>query len=195
MPSFISKFSSKQSDWIRLRDLPGSQNGKWAKMSEDGKVGVYLVALDTDIQEIEKNNFLCEKNGYIGQSKDIVMRTSNIKATVNSKSNIVYHNAGLYIRNRLDKFALDRYVVKYFYVDDPERIIEFEQAFHAEMHTKFGFNFSWREASAGKDGKLEQMISSLSTLSDDEKIELHKVIRAEVKEIIFQRHLDEIDED
>lgn len=195
MASFINKFSSKQSDWFRLKDLPGSKNGKWATMSEDGKVGVYLVALDTDTAEIEKNNFLCEKNGYIGQSKDMVMRTSGIKATVNSKSNITYHNAGLYIRNRLDKFSLDRYVVKYFYIDDPERLIEFEQAFHSEMNAKFGFNFSWREASAGKDGKLEQMISSLTSLSDDEKIELHKVIRAEVKEIIFQRHLDEIDEE
>jgi hypothetical protein len=195
MPSFINKFSARQSDWIRLRDLPGSQNGKWAKMIEDGKLGVYLVALDTDVQEIEKNGFLSEKNGYIGKSSDVVMRTSCIKATVNSKSNIVYHNAGLYIKNRIDKVPLDRYVVKYFYCDKEETLTEFESAFHAAMNEKFGYSFAWREASAGKDGKLEQLINALSTLSDDDKIQLHKVIRGEVKEIIFQRHLDEIDEE
>lgn len=193
MKSFIEKYSSKQSDWIRLKDLPGSQNGKWAKMCEDGKVGVYLVALDTDIQEIEKNNFICEKNGYIGKSNDVIMRTACIKATVNSKSNIVYHNAGLYVRNRLDKFPLDRYVVKYFYADE-DKVGEFENAFHSMMNEKFGYSFAWREASAGKEGKLEQIINALATLSDDDKISLHRMLREEVKDIIFQRHLDELDE-
>ena len=121
-----------------MKDLPGSQNGKWAKMCEDGKVGVYLVALDTDTAEIEKNNFLSEKNGYIGKSQDVIMRSSCIKATVNSKANCVYHNAGLYIRNRLDKIPLDRYVVKYFYTDE-DQVGDFEAAFHAAMTDKFGY--------------------------------------------------------
>lgn len=193
MKSFIEKYSSKQSEWIRLKDLPGSQNGKWAKMCEDGKVGVYLVALDSDIQEIEKNNFVCEKNGYIGKSNDVIMRTACIKATVNSKSNIVYHNAGLYVRNRLDKFPLDRYVVKYFYSEE-DKVGEFENTFHSMMNEKFGYSFAWREASAGKEGKLEQIINALATLSDDDKISLHRMLREEVKDIIFQRHLDELDE-
>lgn len=193
MASFIDKFSAKQSDWIRLKDLPGSQNGKWAKMCEDGKVGVYLVALDTDTAEIEKNNFLSEKNGYIGKSQDVIMRSSCIKATVNSKANCVYHNAGLYIRNRLDKIPLDRYVVKYFYTDE-DQVGDFEAAFHAAMTEKFGYTFAWREASAGKEGKLEQIINALATLSDDDKISLHKMLREEVKDIVFQRHLDEMDE-
>lgn len=192
---FYEDFSKKQSGWIRLIDLPGSQNSKWAKLSSDGKVGVYLVALDTDVAEIEKNNFISDKCGYIGKSNDVVMRTSNIKATVNSKSNIVYHNAGLYIRNRLDKISLDRYVVKYFIIEDENRLTEFEQAFHSAMTDKCGFTFAWREASAGKDGKLDQAINMLSTLPDDDKIELHKILRAEVKDIIFQRHLDEIEEE
>lgn len=193
MKSFIEKYSSKQSEWIRLKDLPGSQNGKWAKMCEDGKVGVYLVALDSDIQEIEKNNFVCDKNGYIGKSNDVIMRTACIKATVNSKSNIVYHNAGLYVRNRLDKFPLDRYVVKYFYSEE-DKVGEFENTFHSMMNEKFGYSFAWREASAGKEGKLEQIINALATLSDDDKISLHRMLREEVKDIIFQRHLDELDE-
>lgn len=193
MKSFIEKYSSKQSEWIRLKDLPGSQNGKWAKMCEDGKVGVYLVALDSDIQEIEKNNFVCDKNGYIGKSNDVIMRTACIKATVNSKSNIVYHNAGLYVRNRLDKFPLDRYVVKYFYSEE-DKVGEFENSFHSIMNEKFGYSFAWREASAGKEGKLEQIINALATLSDDDKISLHRMLREEVKDIIFQRHLDELDE-
>jgi hypothetical protein len=187
----LSDLISGTSEWLALKDLPSTSTAGWRALSAAGKIGVYIVALRNDIEEIDNNNFICSKVGYIGKSSDIVTRTSNIRATVKS-SKQSYHNCGSYIKKRLDQISLDQYVVKYLYTKTEEDNTRLESEYHRVMTENFGAPFAWREASGGKDGRLERIASDLEILTDDEKLKAYELLYTEIPKILMRRYHDEI---
>lgn len=185
--SIFDQYITSTSDWINVRDLPSDNTARFISMCKDGIIGVYIVALRDDIADIEKSGYLSDKIGYVGMSTNIVSRTNSIRATVVSKKNCVYHGLGTYIKNRLDKISFDQYVVKYLYCKEDDALV-FENAFHSAMKDKFGYTFGWREASGGKDGKLERIYNDLSQLSDEDKLQVYENLHADLPNILVRQY-------
>jgi hypothetical protein len=195
MPAIKSQFDNfiqSTSDWIHIKDLPSDNTLRFEQMCKNGTIGVYIVALKEDTQEIEKSGYLSEKVGYIGMSNNIVSRTNSIRATVVSKKNCVYHGLGTYIKNRLDTIPFEKYVVKYLYCSE-ENCLNFENAIHSAMRDKFNFTFAWREASGGKDGKLERLYNVLTQLDDGGKLEVYEYIHSLLPDILVRQYRAKLD--
>lgn len=178
------------SPWLPLKEIPSSQTQKYHSLSQDGASGVYVVALKKDIEEIENDSFISEKIGYVGKSADIVTRTYSIRASVNGKTN--YHNCGAYIKRKLDTIPFDEYVVKYLYCPE-DKIAELETIYQTLMKEAHGFTFAWREASAGKDGRLERFNDELEKLTDEEKIQVYETLYFQLKDILLRRFHDNLE--
>ncbi|CAB4124156.1 hypothetical protein UFOVP49_35 [uncultured Caudovirales phage] len=188
MADILPELCTGTSEWIPIKDLPSGKSQKYNEMSLKGKTGVYLVACSKDLEEIDaQKHFLSSKIGYIGMSCDLVYRTYNIKATVTGKSNQVYHNCGLYIKNRINTIPIEEYHVKYLYCD-VDREDELERYMHNSMKDAFGVPFAWIEASAGKAGKLERVCDELDSLSDEEKTQVYDYLRNIMPEILMRIH-------
>lgn len=192
-PEINKKFKNlitSASPWLPLKEIPSSNTQKYHSLSEDGTSGVYIVALKTDIKEIEESNFISEKIGYIGKSADIVSRTYSIRASVNGKT--TYHNCGAYIKRKLDTIPFEEYVVKYMYCPE-DKIVELETLYQSLMKESFGYTFAWREASAGKDGRLERFNDELEKLTDDEKLQVYETLYYQLKDILLRRFHDNLE--
>jgi hypothetical protein len=178
------------SPWLPLKDIPSSNTQKYHSLSEDGTSGVYIVALRSDIDLIEESNFICNKIGYIGKSVDIVSRTYSIRASVNGKT--TYHNCGAYIKRKLDTIPFEEYVVKYLYCPE-DKVAELESLYQSLMKDALGYTFVWREASAGKDGRLERFNDELEKLTDEEKLQVYETLYFQLKDILLRRYHDNLE--
>jgi hypothetical protein len=183
----FSEYITGTSEWIPIQNLPSDKTTRFNQMCEDGTVGCYVVALKEHTDEIDKAGYISDKVGYIGMSNNIVSRTNSIRATVVSKKNCVYHGLGTYIKNRLDEIPLDRYVVKYLYCEE-SKSNNFENTMHNMMKEKFGYAFAWREASGGKDGKLERIYNDLTQIDDDSKLQVYENLLAELPDILLRQY-------
>jgi hypothetical protein len=96
------------SEWIPVSKIPSSGSKEQETLDEKyGKVGVYQIALTSDIEEIG-DALVHPKIAYTGKSRDIITRTYNIRQPSGS------HGAGRHIRQQgYDKDADVR--VRYLY--------------------------------------------------------------------------------
>jgi hypothetical protein len=188
MNKSIEMLYASKSEWIPLKDLPSFNTQKYKEMILDGQEGCYIVALKEHTDEIDRTNFISDKVGYIGKSGDVVSRTSNIRATVKSTATAVYHGLGSYIKNRLDKTPFDNYVVKYLYTTKEQDNGKLENELHRAMVDKFGYPFAWREASGGKDGRMERIAGDLMSSTDEEKLQFYEMLYAELPSILMRQY-------
>jgi hypothetical protein len=51
----------------------------------------------------------------------------------------------------------------------------------------------WREASAGKDGRLERFNDELEKLTDEEKLQVYETLYFQLKDILLRRYHDNLE--
>jgi hypothetical protein len=167
------------SEWIPVSKIPSSGSKEQETLDEKyGKVGVYQIALTSDIEEIG-DALVHPKIAYTGKSRDIITRTYNIRQPSGS------HGAGRHIRQQgYDKDADVRVRYLYTSADDFSNL---ERTIHEETKKKYGYRFAWTAASAGNDGTFSQMMELSNRLTSDEIIDIVSLL----KQLAIQKNAEE----
>jgi hypothetical protein len=157
------------SPWIAISRIPSKDSKEQEALNEKyGKIGVYQVALTSDIDDIG-NNIVHSKIGYTGKSRDITTRTYDIRQPAGS------HGAGRYIRqNGFDKKTEVKIRYLYTSADDYTSL---EKAIHDDTKKKYGYRFAWISASAGNDGVFSQVVELANKLTTDEIIDIIPLLK------------------
>ncbi len=157
------------SEWKPINWIPSTKSKEYRNFvrqygNQDGQVpGCYQVALTKDIDDIGDST-IHELIGYTGKSKDVIGRSSAIRAP---KGN---HGAGRYITN--NNLCRDtQVVIRYLITESEDASAELEDLLHKYQEDEFGYRFGWKEASGGVDGKMDLLISTLDYISSEQCIE------------------------
>ena len=184
----MNELIKNKTDWYPISWIPSTNSGEWRKFVKDNGVdgavrGCYQVALKKDIETIG-DEIIHEAIGDNGKAKDVSRRTGGSRAPKGR------HGARLYI----DKHNLDRakdVVIRYLIVNDVEnKEQELEGYLHKEHQAAFGWDFAWREASGGIDGKYDKILAEVEYLTSKQMIG----IIGEIMELSKQKALQEHEE-
>lgn len=184
----MNELIKNKTDWLPISWIPSTNSTEWRKFVKengvDGAVrGCYQVALVKDIEAIG-DDLVHKAIGYNGKAKDVIGRTGGIRAPKGR------HGARVYI----DKYNLDRakdVVIRYLIVEDVEnKELELERLIHTAHQEKFGWDFAWREASGGIDGKYDKILAEVEYLTSKQMIG----IIGEIMELSKQKALQEHEE-
>ena len=184
----MNELIKSKSEWYPISWIPSTNSSTWKEFVKQhgvgGKIpGCYQTALTKDIEDIG-DNIVHEAIGYNGKAKDVIGRTGGIRAPKGR------HGARLYI----DTHNLDRakdVVIRYLIVNDVEnKEQELEGYLHKEHQAAFGWDFAWREASGGIDGKYDKILAEVEYLTSKQMIG----IIGEIMELSKQKALQEHEE-
>lgn len=182
------KVIKKTTEWYPISWIPSVNTNEARKFMDEFEVGgavrgCYQVALRKDI-DIIGEELVHEKIGYNGKSKDVLKRTSAIRAPKGRHG----------VRNYLDNNKLCRerdVVIRYLIVENiANKEQELEKWLHSEHQKCFGWDFAWREASGGIDGKYDQVLAELDYLTSDQLLAL----MGDIMEISKQKAAEEYEE-
>jgi hypothetical protein len=147
-------------DWQRLDTIYNNVSAKMQHLiQEHGISGVYQIVRT----EHKTEELLTKDIGYIGSSKNIFGRVYCVKINKN-------HTGGAFIKR--NEIPFEEVWVRFLFTE-PGKEKDLEALLHNKMKQKFGYTFSWREASGGTDGhltRLYEMIDKLSSREDAENI-------------------------
>ena len=143
-------------DWQPLMSF-GSRNSKKAADNKIkyGSFGVYLVSTKNNLSE----NIIDANIGYVGKSKDIFSRIYDIRGGD--------HGVRKYIHSK-NINPEDVYIKLLFTEKEGESYLE--KLIHEENHNKFGYRFSWKEASGGNDGALTRIFTDIDKIESEDDL-------------------------
>lgn len=169
---------SNVTDWRSVEHIPSGGSIAEKQINDKyGLSGVYQFCHINDMEEIG-DELIHPLIGYIGQSKDIVSRTYTVRAP---KGN---HGVNRIIKQRdWDRGSV---YVRWIFCELP---VELERYLHAEMISKHGYSFAWREASDGNDGLYSRALDSLDGLTYDELCDIISQAKIKAREV----KIEEID--
>lgn len=160
---------SAVSPWIAIDHIPSNGHKNYDAMNDKfGTVGIYQVALTSDIEEIG-DELVHPKIGYTGKSKAILSRTYDIRQPSGS------HGAGRYIRQQgLNKETDVK--IRYVYCSEDD-YTGLERSIQEETQSVHGYRFAWTTASAGNDGTYSQMVELAKKLTVDEIFDIIPMLK------------------
>jgi hypothetical protein len=169
-------------DWQRLDTIFNPMSKRMADLIEaHGSTGVYIATRT----ENKSDDLISPNFGYIGKSKSIFGRVWCMKTNK--------HNACNYIKR--NNITNDDIWVRFLFTE-PGNESRLEQILHDRMKEKYGYTFSWREASAGNDGsilRIYEMIDKLNSREDAENI--YAYVRERCVELYLENLGNELDKD
>lgn len=140
-------------DWQPLLSFESRSSKKTAENKiKYGTSGVYLVATKNNLTD----NLIDSGIGYVGKSSNIFYRVYDIRGGD--------HGARKYINSKGIN-PEDVYVKLLFTEEEGEAYLE--KLIHEENQKKFGYRFSWKEASGGNDGALTRILAEIDKLEDE----------------------------
>jgi hypothetical protein len=120
-----------------------------------GSSGVYLITTKDNLT----NNLVDANIGYVGKSSNIFSRVYDVRGGE--------HGARKYINSKSIN-PEDVYVKILFTEEQGESLLE--RLIQEENFKKFGFKFSWREASGGNDGALIRIFNEIDKIENEEDL-------------------------
>lgn len=153
-----TSFIKDRLDWQRLDSIFNPDSKKMRPLVEEfGEHGVYQVVRT----ENKTDDLISENMGYIGKSKRIFGRVYCLK--------INKHNACNFIKR--NEIAFNDIWVRFLFTENKEHAHDLESFLHESMREKYGYIFSWKEASAGNDGSILRIYEAIDKLTNREEAE------------------------
>ena len=159
LATLVQPFIKSKLDWQRLDSIFNPMSKRMAELVETyGVNGVYIATRT----EHKSDDLISPNYGYIGKSKSIFGRVWCMKTNKHNACNYIKHN----------NITNDDIWVRFLFTE-PGNESRLEQILHDAMKEKYGYSFSWREASAGSDGsilRIYEMIDKLTNREDAENV-------------------------
>lgn len=169
-------------EWTCLKDIPSNgtalSEAFWGDSPSTS--GVYLVAKKEDLEEIG-DDIIHEKIGYTGMTTNAPYRVYSLRT--NS------HNCGTYIKSQ--GWNIEDVYVRFLYTDE-DNCGALERELHNEAKKTLGGRFGWTKASAGNDGKLTQIETSIEKCTLDEITEVYQMVDQRIKQLLLEKHLQDL---
>lgn len=152
----INSLISNTLDWQPLMSFESRNSKKVAdNKAKYGTCGVYLVATKDNLTD----SIVDANIGYVGKSSNIFNRVYDIRGGE--------HGARKYINSKGIN-PEDVYVKLLFTEEEGESYLE--KLIHEENQKKFGYRFSWKEASGGNDGALTRILADIDKLESEDDL-------------------------
>lgn len=143
-------------DWQPLTSFESRNSRRVAEnKTKYGTSGVYLVSTKDNLTD----NIIDASIGYVGKSSNIFSRVYDIRGGE--------HGARKYINSKGIN-PEEVYVKLLFTEEEGESYLE--KLIHEENQKKFGYRFSWKEASGGNDGALTRILADIDKLESEDDL-------------------------
>ena len=129
-----------------------------------GSCGVYLITTKNNLTD----ELINANIGYVGKSSNVFSRVYDVRGGE--------HGARKYISSK-GIIPEDVYVKILFTEEDGESLLE--RLIQEENLRRFGYKFSWKEASGGNDGAMVRILSDIDKIENEDDL---KVIADYVEE-------------
>lgn len=154
--SLIHSLITNTLDWQPLLNFDSKNSRKsLEKKEKHGSSGVYLVTL----KEHLTSELIDANIGYIGKSKNIFRRVYDIRGGEHG------------VRKYLNMKSVNPetvYVKLLFTRENEENVLE--SRLHDEHLKRFGYKFSWKEASGGNDGVITRILSEIDKIESEDDL-------------------------
>ena len=152
----INSLIVKTLDWRQLTSFNSRNSRKAAEETAlYGSCGVYLVTTKENLTD----DIINANIGYVGESYSIFYRIYDIKGGE--------HGARKYIASKGIN-PEDVYVKILFTEEEAESLLE--RLIQEENLRRFGYKFSWKEASGGNDGAMVRILSDIEKIENEDDL-------------------------
>lgn len=157
----INSLIVKTLDWRQLTSFNSRNSRKAAEETAlYGSCGVYLVTTKENLTDDIVNANI----GYVGESYSIFYRIYDMKGGK--------HGVRKYIKSK--NIDPNDVYVKLLLTeegfDSNRNSVKLETLIQEENFKRFGYRFSWKEASEGNDGATTRILSEIDKLEDEEDL-------------------------
>ena len=152
-------------NWQQLTSFESRNSKKVAdNKARYGSCGVYLITTKNNLTD----ELINANIGYVGKSSNVFSRVYDVRGGE--------HGARKYITSK-NINPEDVYVKILFTEEEGESLLE--RLIQEENLRRFGYKFSWKEASGGNDGAMVRILSDIDKIENEDDL---KVIADYVEE-------------
>lgn len=152
-------------NWQQLTSFESRNSKRVAdNKARYGSCGVYLITTKDNLTD----ELINANIGYVGKSSNVFSRVYDVRGGE--------HGARKYIASK-GIIPEDVYVKILFTEEDGESLLE--RLIQEENLRRFGYKFSWKEASGGNDGAMVRILSDIDKIENEDDL---KVIADYVEE-------------